>query len=64
MRQGPWKLVTGERGLKEAGLYNLHDDLAETGNLAEASPQLVKSMLKSIAAWQEDVNTGATEQPE
>jgi len=64
MRRGPWKLVTGEKGLEEAGLYNLHDDLAETHNLAEEFPQRVKSMLKSIAAWKKDVNTGATVQPE
>ena len=64
MRQGAWKLVTGEKGQEGAGLYNLADDLAEKHNLAEELPQRVETMLKSIAAWQEDVNTGATQQPE
>ena len=64
MRRGPWKLVIGEKGQKGVGLYNLDDDLGEKQNLAAKFPQRVEAMLKSIAAWQEDVNTGATEQPE
>ncbi len=64
MREGAWKLVTGEKGQKGVGLYNLEEDLGEKQNLAKRFPQRTEAMLKSIAAWQEEVNSGATEQPE
>ena len=64
MRHGAWKLVTGEKGQEAAALFSLDDDLGEKNDLATRFPQRTKAMLQSIAAWQEDVKTGATEQPD
>ncbi len=63
MRDGPWKLVTGQKNPKGVHLYNLADDLAEQNDLAEKHPDRAKAMLATIAAWQEEVSTGATQQP-
>jgi len=39
IRQGPWKLVFPSRGGSE--LYNLHTDLGETNDVADAHPEVV-----------------------
>ena len=56
MREGPWKLVVNQRGLKGPGLFNLDDDLAEVNNLAEKQPDRVAKMLAAIKAWELDVS--------
>jgi arylsulfatase A-like enzyme len=64
MRDGPWKLVVGGKGLKGGpALFDLSKDLSETNNIADQHPERVKKMVAAIQAWQEDVETGATEQP-
>jgi arylsulfatase A-like enzyme len=42
IRQGPWKLIFLKQGGRE--LYNLHTDLSETKNLAEANPEVVERL--------------------
>ena len=65
MRDGPWKLVTQAKDLKDGpALFQLEDDIAETRNLAADHPQRVKSMLEALEAWKKDVATGATAQPD
>lgn len=64
MRDGLWKLVVAEKGLKVPALFNLADDLGEKNNLASAQSQRVESMLADFDAWHTDVLTGATHQPE
>ena len=70
MRQGPWKLVVtppsgkGRRSGETVELYNLADDLGETHDLAEQSPDRARAMREAIRAWEAEVATGATQQPE
>jgi len=42
IRQGPWKLIFLKNGKRE--LYNLQNDLSETKDIAEASPDVVKRL--------------------
>ena len=64
MRDGPWKLVVGERDAKKPALFQLEDDLGEKNDLATTQSQRVDSMLTDLEAWQADVLNGATRQPE
>ncbi len=53
VRRGPWKLVgTGE----DYQLFNLHEDIGETTDLADKKPGLVKNLLESYKAWERDVD--------
>jgi arylsulfatase A-like enzyme len=64
VRQGRWKLVVGERGLRaKTGLYNLDDDPAEQRNLATSHPERVAKLRADLQRWQSDVANGATRQP-
>jgi len=54
IREGDWKLLERfENGDLE--LYNLHDDLGETTNLADARPDLAGKLQGRLAAWRESV---------
>ncbi|CAN5910289.1 sulfatase-like hydrolase/transferase [soil metagenome] len=68
VRQGPWKLVVGERGLgggpESIGLFHLGDDLAEQINRAGDEPDRVRELQQTLRAWQADVAEGATRQPD
>ncbi|HUT93415.1 MAG TPA: sulfatase-like hydrolase/transferase [Thermoguttaceae bacterium] len=73
MREGPWKLVATPPSRKaqrsgEAGetveLFNLADDLGETRDLAKQFPDRARAMREAIRAWEAEVATGATRQPE
>lgn len=71
MRRGPWKLVhnapgledegTGEQG--KAGLFNLQNDISESGNQAADHPNRVKTMLQALRTWEDEVTKNATPQP-
>jgi arylsulfatase A len=63
VRQGPWKLVLGQKGQKQPGLYHLGEDPSETKNLATNHPGRVTSMQQALEAWRKDVANGATVQP-
>lgn len=64
VRDGAWKLVLGERGLRgKPALFNLDEDLAERNNVAAQHPKRVKSLRMALAAWRKDVQSTATEQP-
>ena len=66
LRQGDWKLVKapgggvegdprdGRANTRDAELYNLHDDIGETQNLAAKHPEKVREL---VAAW-ERIDTG------
>lgn len=54
MRKGDWKLIQFDY-YREIELYNLAEDISEKHNLAEELPQRVRSMLRELAEWQEDV---------
>ncbi len=64
MRDGPWKLVAGEKDAKNPALFHLGDDLGEKNDLATAQSQRVDSMLADWDAWYAEVLAGATQQPE
>jgi len=58
--EGPWKLLRQPVKKKNAGsfdyyLFNLEQDRNEETNLAEDYPDRVKSMTKSLEAWQTSV---------
>ncbi|MFQ5731144.1 MAG: sulfatase-like hydrolase/transferase [Planctomycetaceae bacterium] len=64
VRQGPWKLVLGERGLKrKPALFHLVDDPGETTNLAPKHAERVRKLRRLLSAWRTDVAKGATRQP-
>jgi arylsulfatase A-like enzyme len=64
MRDGVWKLVDERPGSKPPALYNLQEDLGEQQDLAERHPERVQAMLAAVDAWQRDVTTDATPQPD
>jgi arylsulfatase A-like enzyme len=64
MRDGPWKLVVGEKGAEAPALFRLDDDLGEKADLATAQSQRVGRMVAELEAWHADVLAGATQQPE
>jgi arylsulfatase A len=55
VRKGPWKLLI--QGGK-ARLYNLDDDVGEKNNLAAAKPEIVKTLQRELAAWEQEVSAG------
>ena len=64
VRQGHWKLVQGEDDQTGPALFDLSRDLGEEVNLADQYPERVESMRQSLSAWEKDVDSGATVQPE
>jgi arylsulfatase A-like enzyme len=64
MRDGAWKLVDERPGRKPPALFNLQDDLGERQDVAARHPERVRAMLAAIDAWQRDVTTDATPQPD
>lgn len=70
MREGPWKLVRNVVNAnvdqtieEERALFRLDEDLGERDNLADQYPDRVERMTEALEAWNEEVTTGATEQP-
>jgi len=57
VRSGPWKLVVKGNQIE---LYNLDDDLGEEKNLANAKPELVVELTKTLDKWEKDVESGFT----
>lgn len=54
MRSGPWKLIENfEDGSLE--LYNLDQDIGETKNLANTSPEVLSRLHQRMKDWREDV---------
>ena len=64
MREGPWKLVVNLPGGKAAALYNLEADLSEASDVSAKHGPRVTSMQQALAAWKQDVQRDATQQPE
>ncbi len=53
VRSGKWKFIShGDNG----ELYDLDEAMDESHDVAAAHPQLVDSLLKSLAAWEADVD--------
>jgi arylsulfatase A-like enzyme len=53
VRRGPWKLVgTGN----ESQLFNLDHDIGERTDLSAQHPALVRDLLASFKAWEQDVD--------
>ena len=63
MRDGDWKLVTGEDGDEQPKLFNLAADLGEETNLAEQEPERTSLMLSQAREWLQEVEADATPQP-
>ena len=63
MRDGDWKLVTGEDGDEQPKLFNLAADLGEETDLAEQEPERTSLMLSQVREWLEEVEADATPQP-
>jgi uncharacterized sulfatase len=54
VRAGPWKLIEHfDDG--ELELYNLHDDLGETTNLADTQHRIAQELQQGLATWRESV---------
>ena len=53
VRRGPWKLV-GEG--EKFQLFNLDDDIGERKDLSAQDPALIKDLLASFKAWEQDVD--------
>ena len=49
IRQGPWKLIFLKSGRRE--LYNLHDDLSETHDVAGSQGEVVKRLTKLMRQY-------------
>ncbi len=64
MREGSWKLVVGAPGQNSPGLFDLANDLAEQSDLAAQEPARVQAMRAAIEAWETDVATDASPQPD
>ncbi len=64
MRDGPWKLVVGEKDAQNPALFHLGDDVREKNDLATSQSQRVERMLTELEAWHTDVLHGATKQPD
>ncbi len=58
LRKGDWKIAWGKRMTTEPAweLYNLKTDRSEQHNLAQAKPELVKSLAEEWLAWATRVN--------
>ena len=54
IREGDWKLIHWFED-ERTELYNLHEDLSETNNIAAKEAARVKFMLSKLRAWQKDV---------
>jgi arylsulfatase A-like enzyme len=50
IRHGDWKLVVG-RGIKQPGLFNLADDLAEANDQSEKQPAKVQELQALWQSW-------------
>jgi arylsulfatase A-like enzyme len=60
VRQGVWKLLVDGDDLL---LYNLRDDVGERNDLAARRPDVVRSLLPLIKAWEADVDAEAKARP-
>ena len=64
MREGDWKLVTGLPETGDVGLYDLGVDPSERHNVAGKHPARAARMRAELLAWADDVQNGATRQPD
>ena len=64
MRDGTWKAVINAPGQKQAGLFNLAEDLGEQNDLAKQEPARLKEMTAAIKAWKKDTAADASPQPD
>jgi arylsulfatase A-like enzyme len=55
IRRGDWRLIEFFDGAP-IELYNLREDIAESINLAESSPEIMESLRKELHAWLREVN--------
>lgn len=55
VRKAAWKLVVDKDKIY---LFNLEKDLAESTDLAELYPAIVKKLMAELNAWQQDVSSG------
>ena len=65
MRDGRWKIVVNGKGQKgqQAALFDLRKDIRENRDVSSAQAERVRSMLRALAEWRDDVLRGATVQP-
>lgn len=65
IRSSPWKLILGEGGSPtEALLFHLQEDPAESKNLAEKHPHVVRRLTEDLHAWHSDILRTARQQPQ
>ncbi len=57
---GEFKLVVHDEGEVQKELFNLHEDPAETKNIAASQPARVQSMEEMLGDWQRSVLTSLT----
>ena len=63
MRDGNWKLVSGEDGSEQPMLFDLGSDLAEANDVAAHETDRVAQMAVEASEWLRSVNADATPQP-
>ncbi|MBT4694607.1 MAG: sulfatase-like hydrolase/transferase [Planctomycetaceae bacterium] len=63
IRRGAWKFMTKQKGLPVDSLFDLTVDAAESTNLIEQYPRIVKSLRHDLDLWNVDVKKSETPQP-
>ncbi len=54
MRAGKWKLIVSPY-YRNASLYDLSQDIGEQHNVAKKHPEIVKTMMAKVKAWQDEM---------
>ena len=54
MRAGKWKLIVSPY-YRHASLYDLSQDIGEQHNVAKKHPEIVKTMMAKVKAWQDEM---------
>lgn len=60
IRTDDWRM---HRFFNHSELYNIRNDIGETKNVADANPEVVKSLTAKMNAWAESLGAALTHQP-
>jgi arylsulfatase A-like enzyme len=63
LRQGDWKLMLPQKGLKIASLFNLKDDPSESTNVIAQYPEQTQILTDILNTMSKDTTETATSQP-
>ena len=63
LRQGNWKLMLAQKGVKMNSLFNLENDKSESTNVIGKHPDLADDLIDKLNLMNRDLKTNATVQP-